>query len=103
MRIKRTDKNFTVRKKGKRQIRYAGKKKSTENTAGFSPKEKQDMLRQKELPGGGAGRQAAQIPYDSDIGRGEIYAGGAGDFYRKEQGKTASVETEALQHQGFSM
>jgi cell wall-associated NlpC family hydrolase len=88
MRIKRTDKNFTVRKKGKRQIRYAGKKKSTENTAGFSPKEKQDMLRQKELPGGGAGRQAAQIQRtcDSDSGRGEIYSGGTGDFYRQEQG-----------------
>lgn len=55
MRIKRTDKNFTVRKKGERQIRYAGKKKPTGNTAGFSPKEKQDMLRQKELPGGGTG------------------------------------------------
>ncbi len=86
MRIKRTDKNFTVRKKGERQIRYAGKKKSTGNTADFSPKEKQDMLRQKELPGGGAGRQAAQIPYDSDIGRGEIYSVGTGDFYRQEQG-----------------
>lgn len=88
MRIKRTDKNFTVRKKGERQIRYAGKKKSTGNAAGFSPKEKQDMLRQKELPGGGAGRQAAQIQRtcDSDSGRGEIYSGGTGDFYRQEQG-----------------
>ena len=86
MRIKRTDKNFTVRKKGERQIRYAGKKKSTGNAAGFSPKEKQDMLRQKELPGGGAGRQAAQIQRtcDSDSGRGEIYSGGTGDFYRQE-------------------
>ena len=105
MRIKRADKNFTVRKKGERQIHYAGKKKSTENAAGFSTKEKQDMLRQKELPGGGAGRQAAQIQRscDSDSGRGEAYAGGTGDLYQQEQGKTASVEAEALQHQGFSM
>ncbi len=46
------------------------------------------MLRQKELTGGGTGRQAAQIQraYDSDIGRGEAYAGGTGDFYRQEQG-----------------
>ena len=86
MRIKRTDKNFTVRKKGERQIRYAGKKKSTENAAGFSLKEKQDMLRQKELPGVGTGGQAAQIQgsCDSDSGRGEVYAGGTGDFYRQE-------------------
>lgn len=101
MRIKRTDKNFTVRKKGERQIHYAGKKKSTENAAGFSPKEKQDMLRQKELPGGGAGRQAAQIPYDSDIGRGEIYAGGAGDFYRKEQGKNSVSGNRSLAASGI--
>ena len=88
MRIKRTDKNFTVRKKGERQSRYAGKKNSTGNAAGYTPKEKQDMLRQKELPGGGAGRQAAQIQRtcDSDSGRGEIYSGGTGDFYRQEQG-----------------
>lgn len=88
MRIKRTDKNFTVRKKGERQIRYAGKKKSTGNTADFSPKEKQDMLRQKELSVVGAGRQETQIQraYDSDSGRGEVYAGGTGDFYWQEPG-----------------
>ena len=98
MRIKRADKNFTVRKKGERQIHYAGKKKSTENAAGFSPKEKQDMLRQKELPGGGAGRQAAQIQRscDSDSGRGEVYAGGIGDFYwvpRRKWGQEPTCST----------
>ena len=103
MRIKRTDKNFTVRKKEERQIHYAGKKKSTENTAGFSPKEKQDMLRQKELPGGGAGRQATQIQkaYDSDSGRGEVYAGGTGNFYRKEQGKNSASGSRSLAESGI--
>ncbi len=103
MRIKRTDKNFTVRKKGERQIRYAGKKKSTENAAGFSTKEKQDMLRQKELPGGGAGRQAAQIQRscDSDSGRGEAYAGGTGDLYQQEQGKNSVSGSRSLAASGI--
>ncbi len=48
MRIKRTDKDFTVRQKAVRKIHYAGQgKKYTENTASFSPKEKQDALKQK--------------------------------------------------------
>ena len=103
MRIKRADKNFTVRKKGERQIRYAGKKKSTENAAGFSTKEKQDMLRQKELPGGGAGRQAAQIQRscDSDSGRGEAYAGGTGDLYQQEQGKNSVSGSRSLAASGI--
>ncbi len=103
MRIKRADKNFTVRKKGERQIHYAGKKKSTENAAGFSTKEKQDMLRQKELPGGGAGRQAAQIQRscDSDSGRGEAYAGGTGDLYQQEQGKNSVSGSRSLAASGI--
>lgn len=103
MRIKRADKNFTVRKKGERQIHYAGKKKSTGNAAGFSTKEKQDMLRQKELPGGGAGRQAAQIQRscDSDSGRGEAYAGGTGDLYQQEQGKNSVSGSRSLAASGI--
>ena len=46
MRIKRTDKNFTVRQKADRKIHYAGQgKKYTENTVSFSPKEKLDALK----------------------------------------------------------
>ena len=59
MRIKRTDKNFTVRQKADRKIHYAGQgKKYTENTASFSPKEKQDALRQNNLPGAGTDRKS---------------------------------------------
>ncbi len=48
MRIKRTDKDFIVRQKAGRKIHYAGQgKKYTENTAHFSPEEKQGALRQK--------------------------------------------------------
>ena len=103
MRIKRTDKSFTVRKKEERKIRYAGKKNHTGNTTGFSPKKKQDMLRQKELSGGGAGRQAAWIqrPYDSDTGRGEVYAGGTGDFYQQEQGKNSVSGSKSLTASGI--
>ncbi len=103
MRIKRTDKSFTVRKKEERKIRYAGKKNNTGNTTGFSPKEKQDMLRQKELSGGGAGRQAAWIqrPYDSDTGRGEVYAGGTGGFYQQEQGKNSVSGNKSLTASGI--
>ena len=100
MRIKRTDKSFTVRKKEERKIHYAGKKNHTGNTTGFSPKEKQDMLRQKELSDGGAGRQAAWIqrPYDSDTGRGEVYAG---DFYQQEQGKNSVSGNKSLTASGI--
>ncbi|MEY8323021.1 C40 family peptidase [Lachnospiraceae bacterium 54-11] len=71
MRIKRTDKNFTVRQKAGRKIHYAGQgKKYTENTANFSPKEKQDALRQKNLPGAGTGIQAkTQIQRQPNAGR----------------------------------
>lgn len=103
MRIKRTDKNFTVRKKEERQIHYAGKKKYTENATGFLPKEKQDMLRQKELSGVGAGRQAAQSQRscNSDIGREEVYTGGTGDFYRQEQGKNSIGGSRRLTASGI--
>lgn len=58
MRIKRTDRNFVVRQKADRKIHYAGQgKKYTENTASFSPKEKQDALKQKNFPGAGIGIQ----------------------------------------------
>ena len=71
MRIKRTDKDFTVRQKADRKIHYAGQgKKYTESTANFSPKEKQrmtgltrhpyvqqDALKQKNFPGTGTGIQ----------------------------------------------
>ena len=101
MRIKRTDKNFTVRKKEERQIHYAGKKKYTENATGFLPKEKQDMLRQKELSGVGAGRQAAQLQRscNSDIGREEVYTGGTGDLYR--QGKNSVSGNRSLAASGI--
>ena len=65
MRIKRTDNNFTVRQKADRKIHYAGQgKKYTENTASFSPKDKQDALRQKNLSGAGTG-----IPLKTQIQR----------------------------------
>lgn len=71
MRIKRTDKDFTVRQKADRKIHYAGQgKKYMENTASFSPKEKQrmpgltrhpyvqqDALKQKNFLGAGIGIQ----------------------------------------------
>lgn len=71
MRIKRTDKNFTVRQKADRKIHYARQgKKYTENTASFSPKDKQDALRQKNLLGAGTGTQSKmQIQRQSNAGR----------------------------------
>lgn len=73
MRIKRTDNNFTVRQKAGRKIHYAGQgKKYTENTVGFSPKEKQDALRQKDLSGAGTGTQGkTQIQRQPNAGRDE--------------------------------
>ncbi|MBD5456925.1 MAG: C40 family peptidase [Lachnospiraceae bacterium] len=59
MRIKRTDRDFTVRQKADRKIHYAGQgKKYTDNNANFSPKEKQDAVRQKNLSGIDKGIQA---------------------------------------------
>ena len=86
MRIKRTDRDFTVRKKADRRIHYAGQgKKYTENTANFSPKEKQDVLRQKNLPVAGTGIQA-QIQKPSSGGR------DAGDFLTDDTAKTCQQE-----------
>ena len=59
MRIKRTDKDFTVRQKAGRKIHYAGQgKKYTGNTTNFSPEEKQGALRQKNNPVAGTGIQS---------------------------------------------
>ena len=89
MRIKRTDKNFTVRKKADRQIHYAGQeKKYTENTANFSPKEKQDALRQKNLPGAGTGIQMQKhLHGQSNAGRdvGNFLTDDTAKSYQKEQ------------------
>lgn len=88
MRIKRTDKNFTVRQKADRKIHYAGQgKKYTENTANFSPKEKQDALRQKNLSGAGTGIQSkTQIQRQSNAGR------NAGDFLADDTAKSCQQE-----------
>lgn len=84
MRIKRTDKNFTVRQKADRKIHYAGQgKKYTENTASFSPKDKQDALRQKNFPGAGTGIQSkTQIQRQPDTGR------DAGDLFADDTAKS---------------
>ena len=91
MRIKRTDKNFTVRQKAGRKIHYAGQgKKYTENTANFSPKEKQDALRQKNSPGAGIQAQT-QIQRQSSAS-GNIGNSGADDTaksYQQEYGNGA--------------
>lgn len=78
MRIKRTDKDFTVRRKAGRKIHYAGQgKKYTENTAHFSPEEKQGVLRQKNFSTKDTGiRSRVQVQIQSDTGReaGDIFA-----------------------------
>ncbi len=93
MRIKRTDKNFTVRQKAGRKIHYAGQgKKYTENTAIFSPKEKQDALRQKNLSGAGTGIQLkTQIQRQPNAGRdaGEFLADDTAKSYQQEHGNSA--------------
>ena len=69
MRLKRTDKNFTVRQKADRQIHYAGQwKKYTESTVNLSAKEKQDVLRQSGYSGVKVREQAYRNP---DGGGGE--------------------------------
>lgn len=93
MRIKRTDKNFTVRQKADRKIHYAGQgKKYTENTANFSPKEKQDALRQKNLLGAGTGIQVrTQIQRQPNAGRDEgvFLADDTAKSYQQEHGNSA--------------
>lgn len=72
MRIKRTDKNFTARKKADRQIHYAGQgKKYTESTVNLSAREKQDALRHSGHSGGKAQGQTYRNP---DGGGGEASA-----------------------------
>ncbi|MDE7130988.1 MAG: hypothetical protein K2O65_04210, partial [Lachnospiraceae bacterium] len=88
MRIKRMDRDFTVRQKADRKIHYAGQgKKYTENTANFSPKEKQDAVRQKNLPGTGTGIQAQR---QSNPGRniGNSGADNTVESYQQEYGNT---------------
>lgn len=91
MRIKRTDKNFTVRQKAGRKIHYAGQgKKYTENTANFSPKEKQDAIRQKKILGAGIQAQT-QIKGQSNACE-NIGNSGADDtakFFQQEYGNGA--------------
>ena len=93
MRIKRTDKNFTVRQKADRKIHYAGQgKKYTENTANFSPKEKQDAIWQKNLSGAGTGIQLkTQIQRQSNAGRdaGEFFADDTAKSCQQEHGNSA--------------
>lgn len=88
MRIKRTDKDFTVRKKADRQIHYARQgKKYAENTANFSPKEKQDVLRQKNLPGAVIGIQTqVQRQFNSSRDSEEFLTDDAAKSYRQEYG-----------------
>lgn len=91
MRIKRTDKNFTVRQKAERKIHYSGQgKKYTENTANFSPKEKQDLLRQKNPPAVGTGIQT-QIQRQSNASKdaGGILADDTVKTYQQEYGNGA--------------
>ena len=86
MRIKRTDRNFTVRQKADRKIHYAGQgKKYTENTANCSPKEKQDAVRQKNLPGTGTGIQA-QRKSNSSRNIGNSGVGNTVESYQQEYG-----------------
>lgn len=71
MRIKRTDKNFTVRQKADRRIHYAGQgKKYTKNTVSLSAKEKQDALRQSGYSGERVKGQTYRSP---DGGGGEVH------------------------------
>ena len=72
MRIKRTDKNFTARKKADRQIHYAGQgKKYMESTVNLSAREKQDALRYSGHSGGKVQGQTYRSP---DGGGGEAFA-----------------------------
>lgn len=72
MRIKRTDKNFTAKKKADRQIHYAGQgKEYTKNTVNLSAKEKQDALRHS---GHSRGKVQGRTYRNPDGGGGEASA-----------------------------
>lgn len=88
MRIKRTDRDFTVRKKADRRIHYAGQgKQYTEHTAIFSPKEKQDALWQKNLSGAGTGIQAhMQRQFNTGRDTGDFFADDTTKSYQQEYG-----------------
>ena len=92
MRIKRTDQNFTVRQKAGRKIHYAGQGKGhTENTAHFSPEEKQGALRQKNFSTKDTGIQAkAQIQIQSGTGRdaGDLFADKTAESYQQGYGSS---------------
>ena len=91
MRIKRTDRDFIVRQKADRKIHYAGQgKKYTENTANFSPKEKQDALRQKNLPGTGKGIQAQSKP-NTVRDAGDFFTDETAKSYQRENGNASGV------------
>ena len=99
MRIKRTDKNFTVRRKADRQIHYAGQgKKYTGNTADFSPKGRQDALRQKNHPGTGAGIQAKaqnQGQFNTGKDTGDFLADDTVKSYQQEHGDINGIRSRS--------
>lgn len=86
MRIKRTDKGFSVRQKADRKINYAGQgKKYTEHATNFSAKEKQDALRQKSFFRAGTGVQA-QKQFDVSVGSKDFTADDTAKSYQHENG-----------------
>ena len=93
MRIKRTDRDFTVRQKADRKIHYAGQgKKYTENTANFSPKEKQDAVRQKNLPGAGTGIRAQVLDRSNTVrDAGNFFTDETAKSYQQEYGNASGI------------
>ena len=93
MRIKRTDRDFTVRQKADRKIHYAGQgKKYTENTANFSPKEKQDAVRQKNLPRAGTGiRAQVQSRSNTVMDAGDFFTDETAKSYQQEYGNASGI------------
>ncbi|MBD5535841.1 MAG: C40 family peptidase [Lachnospiraceae bacterium] len=95
MRIKRTDRDFTVRQKAGRKIHYAGQgKKYTDSTANFSPKEKQDSLRQKNLPGAGTGIQGQS---NAIRGTGNFRSDDKVESYQQEHGEQPAGNGQQIQ------
>ncbi len=100
MRIKRTDKNFTVRRKAGRKIHYAGQgKKYTVNTFNFSPKEKQDALRQKNFSGAGTGVQTqVQRQSDADRNVSDLFTDDTAESYQQEYGNVSGIRGRSGNH-----
>ncbi len=100
MRIKRTDKNFTVRRKAGRKIHYAGQgKKYTVNTSNFSPKEKQDALRQKNFSGAGTGVQTqVQRQSDADRNVSDLFTEDTAESYQQEYGNVSGIRGRSGNH-----